>query len=746
MSHLHERIDFRRIAYLKQKASEINDTYFAKEKNKAEREKWIKQFSNFVTENLKKNGNRIVHYEMPDTTIEAFGNRQYASRGIQSVPAAIRGFLVRGYTTDVDAKNCHPTILEHLCKENHIPCHHLSEYIQNRDFILSNNFKSTDEGKLKILVSMNSQDAVQTKNVWFKQFDIEMKNIQHSLFLLPQYEGLRKIIPAENDSNIRGSLLNRICCGLENQIITHASTFMQSKNIEVFAKCFDGLLIYGDHYANTALLQELQSYIGQHIPNLNLPWAFKQHSNEIQMPDDYVPPSAETLLCEDLNFHPDYLAWKSSHELEWAKIRETGSFIKARLDDDGNFQNYIYQTETALITAYKEITFTTTTDNVRKKHQCIKVWLTDQNIRVYDYAQVIPPPKVCPKNVFNLWSPFKYQHQPIDPTDADYHSEFVELFKRHLHIMCNNEQLITNYVLHWIAHAFQCPAVKPECAITLVGSQGTGKSTVISVIEKLMGGSKVLQTATPERDVWGNFNSGMASAYFVVLTEFGRASYGTSGESQFKKLVTDHADGGFIVNVKGKDQFTINSYHRVWADSNKLDQINTDGDDRRNKIIRVSDELKGNKAYFNTFYEMMQQPNALRSLFWFLYTLSFSEWDARDTIKTEFHEVIVEATRNPIHIFIEHLATTYHTVPIIERTPTELLADFRRWRELSGYTFGEKTNAASLIKQIKLSQCFPDEYMTSRKSNGIRYTALDLEKIRPHMGLDNPEEMDYTEL
>ena len=37
---------------------------------------------------------------------------------------------------------------------------------------------------------------------------------------------------------------------------------------------------------------------------------------------------------------------------------------------------------------------------------CINSWILDDKMRTYDDMNLYPPPLICPKNIFNLWTPF----------------------------------------------------------------------------------------------------------------------------------------------------------------------------------------------------------------------------------------------------------------------------------------------------------------------------------------------------
>ncbi len=53
----------------------------------------------------------------------------------------------------------------------------------------------------------------------------------------------------------------------------------------------------------------------------------------------------------------------------------------------------------------------------------------------------------------------------------------------------------------------------------MISDEGAGKTSLIYLLAKFMGGKKVLDTNDPARDVWGNFNSLMMGAFLVNLNE-----------------------------------------------------------------------------------------------------------------------------------------------------------------------------------------------------------------------------------
>lgn len=430
-----------------------------------------------------------------------------------------------------------------------------------------------------------------------------------------------------------------------------------------------------------------------------------------------------------------YLKWKEAFEKEWCKIKNTACFIR-KYTEDGQFSKYVVLCEQKLITAYKHEKYTEVDAKGKKVvRSYITEWINDENILCYDDANVFPPPLVCPPNVFNLWIPSPYESQPITEEDAEFDREAVEMFRKHLDIMCGGRAEQTSWLTSWIAHLLQNPSKKPEHAINLVGLQGAGKSFITDVITLLLAKGQALETTAPENDVWGKFNSLMMSAIFVVLSETDKRNE-VSADGKIKALITDKT---IIINGKGKDAFGIKSYHRFVKCTNTMDPTKTSAEDRRNWILRCSDELKGNIAYFSKLGKAIERPNALRSIYWWFKKFDISEWNFRLVPKTDYHEKIVEHNRNPFSIFMEYFVYKHLELDPAELTcqknGVELLEDFREWSRSTGYKF-EELNAGVLLKKLKLECGLPADSIMSgnRTKHGFTQT-INLQMLKRHFNI-----------
>ncbi|KAJ1390140.1 hypothetical protein B484DRAFT_439802, partial [Ochromonadaceae sp. CCMP2298] len=204
-----------------------------------------------------------------------------------------------------------------------------------------------------------------------------------------------------------------------------------------------------------------------------------------------------------------YVNWKLNFEKEWCKIINTASFIRVVVDESGAFVKYIIQTQMQLKTAYGHETYEKGEGKKMKRIKCINEWLEDSSMRCYDDANMYPPPKICPSNHFNLWRPSPFENtwdSTVEGNEYESDEEGVRMFCGHLQLLCDHEQEVYDYVSCWIAHMFKKPAEK-STHFTLISEEGAGKGVFFDVLSQLLGHAKVLTTSSPERDVWGSFNS-----------------------------------------------------------------------------------------------------------------------------------------------------------------------------------------------------------------------------------------------
>ena len=260
-------------------------------KNDDERRVKYNMLMAYVKSLIKCKGEISRIYSYTEKNPSGVGGRLYCGNSLQGEPRQFRGFFCDKIITDIDMKNAHVVIARYLCKLNGFACPQLEYYINNREEVLS---QFGPDGKDKFLCALNN-DKINKKesNQFLRDFDKECKEIQKLITGLPEYKHIVNSVPESRIHNWLGSAFNRIMCVYENKILQSLISILNKKQIEVCALCFDGLLMYGDHYDNIELIKEIESTINAEYVGLNMKWAYKPHCTDIMIPDGWEPPNTE---------------------------------------------------------------------------------------------------------------------------------------------------------------------------------------------------------------------------------------------------------------------------------------------------------------------------------------------------------------------------------------------------------------------------------------------------------------------
>jgi phage/plasmid-associated DNA primase len=290
--------------------------------------------------------------------------------------------------------------------------------------------------------------------------------------------------------------------------------------------------------------------------------------------------------------------------------------------------------------------------------------------------KIYPKDSLRPSNCFNLWRPFDMElyNKPYIPKDNEYALNFI---LNHIKILCNNDEIVYQYLINWIAQMIQFPEIK-TVVITLISQEGAGKGTLMKLFAKMLGNKKILETSTPSRDVFGSFNSLMSDCFLVNLNELSKTEV-KGNEGQFKQMVTD---GKLTINSKGVSQYQINSYHRFFITTNNLDPITTKKDDRRNVIIRSSDEKINDKKYFIEINDYLDNDAIVKTVYEYFKTIkNMDTFGSIPLPVIEYHSNLKESNRGVIDQWLEEYTYGYKNVDSIVKTATESYNDFSTWKE-----------------------------------------------------------------
>jgi hypothetical protein len=663
-----ERLPLKKLHYLLTlKFSEYKTYDKSSSKNDDERKKNYEKMRKFCENSIKANGEIKRLYKFTGNhnwgeDAEGAGRLFANGNGIQGLPKKLRGFLLDGITTDIDMVNAHPTILRYLCRKHNISHPELNMYIEKRDEVLSK-FGDRETGKTLFLKALNDEKInKKEKNEIFKAFDKEMKVIQKILTKLTCYENIVADVPENKLYNWYGSAINRIMCFFENKILQIILSELNKMNIEICAPMFDGCMIYGTY--NKEILVKLERVINDEFPQLDMKLSLKDHCKDIQMPEDFQIPQLNVVKEEDIQ---SFAKLAAEFEKTHCKISNKSVFIK-EIDNDT-----IVLSKQSIKTSYEHLIY----EKLNKDGEVIKdnfihSWLVNNPTqRCYEDIGVFPDGLECPKSVFNMWRKFPMEFV----TKYETKEPELHIILNHIKVLCGNNNDVYDYFIKWIAQMIQYPAVKSICP-TLISQQGAGKGTLMKLFSAMLGSAKVYETTTPSRDVWGDFNGRMCNTFLINLNELSKKET-VECEGKIKGLITDPK---LTINNKGVNQYDIMSFHRFIITTNSSEPINTSHGDRRNLIIRSSDEKCGDKDYFNELHYMLENTHVVKTCYEYFKSIPhMDKFNSLPIPHTEYQSNLKELSVSPIEQWLESFTLSNYEKETMELLGNDTCNLFKSW-------------------------------------------------------------------
>jgi len=290
-----------------------------------------------------------------------------------------------------------------------------------------------------------------------------------------------------------------------------------------------------------------------------------------------------------------------------------------------------------------------------------------------------------PEDTYNMWKPFAME-QVLEWEDSPI---AVNIFQTHVDILCNHEKHIAEWFTRWLAYMIQFPEKKRGVMPVFVSEEGAGKNLLLDVIKKLIGSTKVFESTQPDRDVFGNFNTLMSKSYLVVLSEIS-ASDLKDGKGKLKALISDKT---ISINQKGIDTYELQSFHKFIVFTNNEEAIKPTKGDRRNVVIRCSDELcrfangvekpleeqEKINEYIKTFLTLMDNVDYQKSIYEWLKTIDVSNFATELPIKSDFHQTQMELSISPIEHFMKDFTLEHQAKDEVKMSSGSLYMQFKDW-------------------------------------------------------------------
>jgi hypothetical protein len=551
----------------------------------------------------------LLNYEKNNGIVKAFyrktdkfGILRDYTNGVQALPTIFRGLIAKNMT-DTDIVNAHPVIILNLCKKHNITCLYLEDYCTNRKAIIERG----DTTKLDVIRSINKKQKMKGVKQWMISFDNEMKQIQQSFLLLPEYEPQRELAKT-NAKNMEGAFMSHVATTYEVKIL---HTILQNIKIEVGVLMFDGFMFYGDK--PVGFLDSLTALIKDKL-NFDIQFSYKEHDNSLIIPDDWKDDDPILLYNTLKNkYEKDYaLAYIENNVSYSYKVNQKINFYSS--------SDIVHHFETEYV---GKITFWS-------------LWVRDPTRQTFKDIGVYPHDVECPDGILNLWTGYDAAKLPISNADL---SPILEHFKTLF-----KTELLYNHVLDWFANMLQYPSSQSIMMIWKC-EEGAGKSVIVDFISFILGRNLVCEIQNAKEDLFGRFNGHLAGKVFLNINETSRQDMMPFIE-RIKSMITSPT---INIEEKGQKMYVEDNKRHMLTTINPENVISIKEGSRRFSYIECCEDLIGNIEYFNFLYLWIAKKSNQRAFYQFLMERQVKQkLTIKDIPITEDMLKMYELNRDPV--------------------------------------------------------------------------------------------------
>jgi hypothetical protein len=247
------------------------------------------------------------------------------------------------------------------------------------------------------------------------------------------------------------------------------------------------------------------------------------------------------------------------------------------------------------------------------------LWLAHPARRQYLAGVTFDPTRKAPPEYMNLWRGFA-----VEPKPGDW-----GLMRDHIQrVICSGVPEYADYVLSWIARAFQLPSQPGEVALVLRGKKGIGKGIFGSWFFKAFG-QHGIPLISPTQLV-GRFNEHLRDCVALFADEAFFAG-DKQHEGVLQGLITEP-----LLTIEGKYQRVVivpNMLHIILA-SNSEWVIPASSVERRYCVFDVADNRRGDFSYFAAIERQMKE-GGLAAMLHELLARNISDFEVRAVPQTE---------------------------------------------------------------------------------------------------------------
>lgn len=225
-----------------------------------------------------------------------------------------------------------------------------------------------------------------------------------------------------------------------------------------------------------------------------------------------------------------------------------------------------------------------------------------------------------------------------------------------------------NYIMNFFKCIFN--RKKNNTILCLSGTQGTGKSTVNYIINKIL--KYNISHSEQGSGVFSQFNK-YQSGLFFGIEEF-EISDKTGNENNFAKLKDMITNPRVEINKKGIESENVKNVCNYIITSNNINLFKLENSDRRTTIFNMFKTPKEGKQYFIDLYKIIKNKECLINFYNYVKYSKFGEFDNIDVFKVQ--DAIITEEKNNLTVntadtYNKFLINFYNLLNYIDKFPDD---------------------------------------------------------------------------
>jgi hypothetical protein len=372
------------------------------------------------------------------------------------------------------------------------------------------------------------------------------------------------------------------------------------------------------------------------------------------------------LKKEELNIK--YKEIKKDFELNNFKVNNPVSFVEIKDD------NLIIRNRKDFNDRYENlILFKNDKDN-----SFVSSWLKDPELRYYEKIDFLPMQQV-PDKVYNTFKGYEVINQPQNNLNIKESKIY-----NHLCNLCNNDNLVIDYVIKFLASKVQHPYKLTNTALIFRSTQGCGKDTLFNWFGNNILGYKYYLNESKIDKIFGHFNSSVNNKILVVVNETDKKDT-IDLTSIIKNEITRNKNS---ITYKGKETFEQTNNISYVFFSNQKSPLVVESDDRRFVGIQCNNKIANNEIYFRELYDEIESKIYDKDFYNYFMSIDLSNFDfTKQRPITEFYKNLKESNISPIVKFLENELFIYHKIDNKDYNGNELYNKYNDYIKSNNYKY-----------------------------------------------------------